>query len=152
MEAGFKLEYAANVIVVHQPDESRLRRSVWLQAARQRGQSKAYLLHHWEHVEIKGALLKRLWFALKLSMRRLLQPPAPLESEGLLPWERSYVHDLAFYKQYCVEQRRLRKYAKRGLEKLDAADCHHPSRPNEHSVIQRPKENRANNVASPTPP
>lgn len=150
VEAGFKLEYAANVIVVHQPDESRLRRSVWLQAARQRGQSKAYLLHHWEHGEIKGALLKRLWFALKLSVRRRLQPPAQLEAEGLLPWERSYVHDLAFYEQYCIERRRLRNYAKHGLEKLDALDCHYPSRPNEHGVIQRPKESRANGLASPT--
>jgi GT2 family glycosyltransferase len=120
IEAGFKVEYAERAIVVHQPDKSRLNRGAWLHAATQSGRSKAYQLHHWDHIEIKGAAKKWLWFLTKLKLRRMLQPPPPLSAEGCPPWEHSYVHDLAIYRQYCIERRRPRNYARRGLIKLGA--------------------------------
>jgi len=121
VEAGFKMEYAACAVVVHQPDKSRLARQAWLHAARLRAQSEAYVLHHWEHVEVKGAALKWLWLLTKLRLRSLLQPIPPLSSEGCPRWEWSHVYDLTFYRQYCIERRRPRNYARRGLEKLDVS-------------------------------
>jgi hypothetical protein len=104
--------------VVHQPDKSRLTRRAWLEAARLRARSEAYVLHHWKHGEIKGIALKWLWFLSKLRLRSLLQPPPPLNSEGCLRWEWSYVYNLTFYRHYSIERRRPRNYARRGLEKL----------------------------------
>jgi glycosyltransferase involved in cell wall biosynthesis len=117
MEAGFKIKYADNAIVVHCPDESRLLRGEWLKAARQRGRSKAYLLYHWEHAGIKFPKIKRLWLSLKLGVRRRLQPPPPLKSEGCPPWELSYVHHLALCEGFCIERMRRRNYSRRGLVK-----------------------------------
>jgi glycosyltransferase involved in cell wall biosynthesis len=121
VEAGFKMEYAGRAIVVHQPDKSRLARRAWLHAACLRARSEAYILHHWEHVEIKKAALRSLWFLTKLKLRSLLQPPPPLNSEGCPRWEWSHVYNLAFYRQYCIERRRPRNYARHGLEKLDVS-------------------------------
>jgi glycosyltransferase involved in cell wall biosynthesis len=127
VEAGFNLKYAGDVVVVHQPDESRLAHGAWLHAAQLRARSNAYLLHHWKHRKIKAAALKWLFCLLKLRLRRLLQPPPPLHSEGCPRWEWSYVHDLAFYWQYCIERRRPRNYARHGLEKFHTAGAAKPS-------------------------
>jgi hypothetical protein len=58
---------------------------------------------------------------MKLKLRRWFQPPPPLEAEGCPRWEWSYVREMAFYRQYCIERRRPRNYTKRGLEKLNVA-------------------------------
>lgn len=120
-EAGFKIEYAQRAVVAHHPDESRFTRGGWLNSARTRARSNAYLRHHWEHAEIKGAALKWMWLLMKLKARSLLQPLPPLSAEGCPRWEWSHVHDLTFYKHYCAERRRPRNYTKRGLVKLNTA-------------------------------
>jgi cellulose synthase/poly-beta-1,6-N-acetylglucosamine synthase-like glycosyltransferase len=119
MEAGFKIEYAGGAIAVHQPDKSRLTRGALLDAARQRARSNAYLLHHWRHGEIKFPRIRSLWLLMKLNLRRILQPPPPLDSEGCPRWEWSYVEQLAFYRQYRIERQRPRNYVRHGLKKLN---------------------------------
>jgi glucosyl-dolichyl phosphate glucuronosyltransferase len=113
IDAGFKIQYASKAVVVHQPDKLRLSRGGWLNAATQFGSSKAYLLHHWEHVEIRAARAKWLWLCLKLTLRRLVQRPPPLKSEGCPPWELSYVYNSAMLRRYCIERLRPRKYPNR---------------------------------------
>jgi glucosyl-dolichyl phosphate glucuronosyltransferase len=121
VESGFKMEYARRAVVIHQPDQSRLTRQAWLHAARLRAQSEAYISYHWEHSKIKAARVKYLWFLTKLSLRKMLQRLPPLNAEGCPRWEWSYTYDMAFYRQYCIEQRRPRNYARLGLEKLGPA-------------------------------
>ena len=117
-EAGFRMSLAQGAAVVHRPDPSRLLRRSWLVSARSHGRSIAYLLYHWKHEDIEAPFVKWMWMATKLWMRRLLQPPQSLDSEGCPPWELSYVWHLEMYRQFCVERRRPRNYARRGLTKL----------------------------------
>jgi GT2 family glycosyltransferase len=118
-EAGLRTEYAGNAVVVHHPDRSRLTRGAFHSGACQRARSNAYLLHHWKHGEVKFLLIKSLWLLLKLNLRRILQPPPSLDSEGCPRWEWSYVERLAFYRQYRIERRRSRNYTRHGLKKLN---------------------------------
>ena len=117
-EAGFKIALAPQAEVVHHPGESRLLRRAWLGSARSLGRSRAYIHYHWEHEDIQAPFLKWLWMEAKLRIRRQLQRPTPLDSEGCPAWELSYVRYLETYKQFCAERRRPRNYAKRGLTKL----------------------------------
>jgi glucosyl-dolichyl phosphate glucuronosyltransferase len=117
VESGFRLVYSASTSVVHQPEKSRLLRCAWLESARKLGRSRAYLRYHWLHSDLRLPRLQWLWLWMKLKVRRLLQPPQPLDAEGCPPWELSYVWHMEMYKQFCVERRRPRNYARRGLTK-----------------------------------
>ncbi|HEV2329069.1 MAG TPA: glycosyltransferase family 2 protein [Verrucomicrobiae bacterium] len=118
-EAGFEIKYAERAVVVHHPDESRLTRRALLNAARQRARSNAYVLHHWKHGAVKFSRTKSLWLLMKLGLRRIVQPPPPMDSEGCPRWEWSYVEQLAFYRQYRTERQRTRNYASHGLKRLN---------------------------------
>jgi glucosyl-dolichyl phosphate glucuronosyltransferase len=114
-EAGFKIAYAPEAVVVHHLDASRLQRRYWLDDARKRGRTQAYLRYHWEHDDLVAPRVKLRWFAAKLGLRRVLQPPPPPDAEGCPPWEMSYVFHLEMCRQFCRERRRARNYQKRGL-------------------------------------
>jgi glucosyl-dolichyl phosphate glucuronosyltransferase len=120
VEAGFKIKYAPNAVVVHRPDESRLRRYAWIDAARKKGHEEAYLRYHWKYEEIRAPYAGWLWYALKLRLRRILQQQPPLDSEGIAEWEMSYVHSMETCRQFSVERRRPRNYSRRGLVKRDS--------------------------------
>jgi glycosyltransferase involved in cell wall biosynthesis len=135
MEAGYKMEYARRAIVVHQPDKSRLTRGAWLHAAWLHAKCDAYVLHHWQHAKIRAAKIKLLWFQAKLKLRRLFQPPLPLEREGCLDWELSYVYHLALCEYFSIERRRPRNYSRRGLSKLSVLN-----RPADIPVVQTPRD------------
>ncbi len=116
-EAGFEIGYAPKARAIHQLDVSRLRRNHWLGDARKRGQTEAYIRYHWEHTEIRSPRLTRLLYFIKLHLRRGLQRPPRLESEGCPLWEISYVLNMAMCRQFCLERQRPRNYLQRGLTK-----------------------------------
>jgi hypothetical protein len=58
--------------------------------------------------------------AAKLRLRRILQPPVPMDAEGCAPWEMSYVLTIEQCRHFLKERRRPRNYSKRGLIRLDA--------------------------------
>jgi glucosyl-dolichyl phosphate glucuronosyltransferase len=120
VEAGFKIKYAPNAEVVHRPDELRLRRYAWIDAARKKGHEEAYLLYHWKYEEIRAPHMGWLWHALKLRLRRILQRQPPLQSEGIAAWEMSYVHNMETCRQFSIERRRPRNYSRRGLVKRNS--------------------------------
>lgn len=120
LEAGFKIKYAPKAMVIHRPDESRLRRRDWLNTARKKGHQEAYFLYHWEHDDIQAPRLKWLRYLLKLHLRRILQRPVPLDSEGVSAWEMNYVRYMETFRRFCRERRRPRNYARRGLNKRRA--------------------------------
>ena len=90
-EAGFKVAYVEQAKIVHDFDPLRLLRHQWLSAAKKRGQTDAYVLHHWEHGIIRFAFLKWLYNMTKLYLRRIVQRPCRLDEEGCQLWEMSYV-------------------------------------------------------------
>jgi hypothetical protein len=61
--------------------------------------------------------LRYCYAALRLRLRRLLQPPPPLAAEGISPWEMSYVCEMEKCRQFLIERTRPRNYSKRGLRK-----------------------------------
>jgi glycosyltransferase involved in cell wall biosynthesis len=117
LERGFKTKYARSAVAVHRVDESRLQRCAWLDTARKLGRVIAHIRYHWEHDDIRAPKVKWFWYMFKLHLRRLLQPPSSLESEGAFAWEISYVQSMEMCRQFCVERRRRRKYSRHGFEK-----------------------------------
>jgi glycosyltransferase involved in cell wall biosynthesis len=120
-EAGFRLRYIAEASVTHYPDPSRLQRRHCLASGRNYGASQAYVDYHWKHEKMSRPRWRHLYVALKLRLRRQLQPPGPLEAEGIAPWEMSYVAEMETCRQFVIESQRPRNYARRGLRKLEAA-------------------------------
>jgi glycosyltransferase involved in cell wall biosynthesis len=116
-EAGFRLRYIAEAVVVHHPDPTRLIRRHCLSSGRMYGAGMAYVLYHWQHDKVLFPRLSYCYVGLKRRLRLLLHPPSPLEAEGITPWELSYVGQMEKYRQFIVESRRPRNYTKRGLRK-----------------------------------
>jgi glucosyl-dolichyl phosphate glucuronosyltransferase len=114
-EAGFRIGEEPGALVTHHPDASRLSHSSWLSAARARGRTEAYVLYHWQHSDIKNPRLRRWWLGAKLAARRRV---SRLDQEGAALWEMSYVLHIEKSRQFEVERKRARNYAKRGLRKL----------------------------------
>jgi glycosyltransferase involved in cell wall biosynthesis len=117
VEAGFRLCFVPEASVIHRPDPARLTRSNWLAVGRKHGLSAAYVLHHWEHREISNPRLRSYRAGLKLLLRRMAQPPAPMGAEGIAPWEMSYVVEMEKCRQFIKERHRPRNYSKHGLRK-----------------------------------
>jgi len=117
-EAGYRLRKVSDAVIVHHFEPSRLRHSQWLADARKRGQTSAYLLHHWEHGEVKNPLMRAYLFAAKLRLRRMLKPPAPMDAEGCAPWEMSYVHTIEKCRHFIKERQRPRNYSCHGVQKI----------------------------------
>jgi glucosyl-dolichyl phosphate glucuronosyltransferase len=121
VEAGFTIKYAPKAVAVHRPDVSRLRRCDWIETARKKAREDAYIRYHWKYEDIRAPHVRWLWYALKLRLRRIFQRQPPLESEGIAGWEMSYVHSMETCRQFFVEQRRPRNYARHGLVKRATA-------------------------------
>ena len=109
--AGLSIGYEPRARVVHDPGLSRLHRRAWLSLAARNGRSQAYIRHHWFHENRVAPTARWFWLVLKLSVRRRLQPPPPLDEEGCPRWEISYVNSVEFWGQFRIECRRPRKYA-----------------------------------------
>jgi glucosyl-dolichyl phosphate glucuronosyltransferase len=124
VEAGFTIKYAPNAVAIHRPDVSRLRRCDWIDIARKKGREDAYIRYHWKYEDIRVPHAGWFWYALKLSLRRILQQQPSLQSEGIAAWEMSYVHSMETCRQFSVERRRLRNYSRRGLVKRDGLAIH----------------------------
>jgi cellulose synthase/poly-beta-1,6-N-acetylglucosamine synthase-like glycosyltransferase len=115
---GFRLKSVPEALVVHHPDSSRLLRSDWLNGARKRGCSSAYILHHWRHGQIEQPLVRYYYLSVKLLLRRILQPPPKPHEEGCPPWEMSYMAEMALCRQFIRERRRPRNYSRHGLKNI----------------------------------
>jgi GT2 family glycosyltransferase len=112
VEAGFRVRAVPEAVVTHDFEASRLQRREWLANARKRARASAYLAHHWFQRDIRNPHLQLARFALKLYLRRILQPPPPLSQEGRPDWEISYVFSLELCKAYLKERVRPRRYSK----------------------------------------
>ncbi|MDP3071616.1 MAG: glycosyltransferase family 2 protein [Opitutaceae bacterium] len=122
LAAGYRITGAAEAIVEHHFQPSRLKRQAFLEHAAKAGRSVAYLAWHWGHsprdpfVRFR-ALRKRI----KLALLRTLHPRDCTIEEGCAEWEFNAARTLAYFEQFAREQERPRAYAKHGLRKLAPA-------------------------------
>lgn len=129
-EAGFRFAEVGDATVEHHPSEDRLRRSAFLEAARERGRSTAYLRYHWLHWDEWDFTNRTAWYEIwrhpycvvvkrwaHLMLWRVLHIGAVLEQEGIRYYEFSLVNLLYQALQYLKERKRPRNYEKRGLVK-----------------------------------
>ena len=109
-QAGFCLAGAPDVQVEHHLDPERLLYQSWLTTARLKGWTRAYQLHHWFHQRIRFAWFKRFAFRAKLLLRRCWSRKRRSASEGIDPWELSYLEEIAKFDRYMRERRRPANY------------------------------------------
>jgi GT2 family glycosyltransferase len=117
-EAGFRLRFVPEASVIHYQNTSRFIYRYCLSERAKYGASQAYVLHHWQHQTLKAPWWRFYYMMLKLSVRRFVQTPPPPDSQGMPPWEASYLAEIAMHRQFLIERRRPRNYGKQGLIKV----------------------------------
>lgn len=121
-KAGMRILPVNNTYVVHHPDESRLLRSSWLAAAVRYGETRAFMIHHWEHDQFRYRVLKMAFLKIKLLARGLLVGKRDSGQEGCPAWEMSYRVELASLARFPREECRPRLYLKYGLQRLKSTE------------------------------
>lgn len=114
-KAGFRLIGLLDVVVEHHPDPERLLYRNWIKTAQLKGETRAYQRHHWFHHSIPFAYLKRTLVSGKLAIRRLISPQRNTDSEGIPPWELSYIEEIAMYTRFERERNLPRRYQRNGI-------------------------------------
>lgn len=122
-QAGFRLAGAPEAQVEHHLDPGRLTYQNWIKAARLKGRTRAYHLHHWFHEPVRLPRLRQWYLRAKLAVRRTCSHRPRPDEEGIAPWELSYVEDIATCAHYLAERRRPCHYALRGLRKLNRPEA-----------------------------
>jgi hypothetical protein len=105
------------VAVEHWFDEARLKHGSWIDAARKRGRTKAYLAHHWYHTSDGPVLPKLLIGSMRLWKWRAAHGNGGADAEGCAEEELWLERSVSYHKQLLVERRRPRAYALRGTVK-----------------------------------
>ena len=118
MACGLAPHLVPAAAVEHHFQPEKLLYRNWVRNAEAAGRSEAYLQHHWSHADFPGAQLRERYFQAKLAFRCRLQPGPRGDAEGIAPWELSYRVSLARWRQYRIERRRPRNYARLGSRKL----------------------------------
>ena len=113
--AGHHLVALPEVVVEHHFSAARLLYPAWLRAATLKGESRAYLDHHWHHRAHRRPGLRARWLETKLWTRRRCTPrPSPTD-EGITAWELSYVEEIAACRRFVRERQRPRHYPGPGI-------------------------------------
>jgi len=112
--AGFKIAFRPDTLVTHHFDAARLSREAWLRDAKVRGESSAYLIHHWHHSVISWPRLKILRKRLQLMLYRLCNRRGNGAAEAELA-ALQYIHMLRFLLKI---EGLARNYEREGLVKL----------------------------------
>lgn len=118
--AGFRVAArltSPSCVVEHHFDASRLARRCWLQDAVKRGRSAAYIFYHWEHKDSPNAARNLPRATARLWLGRLRNLPVLLEREGAPEWEILRLQEIAFYRQFLQESKKMRLYEPFGLVK-----------------------------------
>jgi glycosyltransferase involved in cell wall biosynthesis len=118
VESGSVIAGELGVTVDHHFEENRLLRVGFLESARKRGRTKAYMAYHWYHSQDRSPYFSCLKAAFRLAYWRMRKRRDCGQVEGCSLWEMYLVRDLHYHKQYLIERRRARNYEKLGLTKL----------------------------------
>ena len=99
----------SDAVVIHRFDEHHLSRKSWLQDARDRGRSVAYIDYHWRHTR-KGSLVKVLLSLTRYGLTWLLQPQWQMWKEGAHPTQLLRLTKLHYELQLWKMRNTPRKY------------------------------------------
>ena len=117
LAAGFKIHNSMNVCIEHHFEVSRLKRASWVCAAKQRGESLAYIGHHWEHWGCKLGRMRLLGAKARLAAWRARQTNL-IEEDGCSEAELGLIFQLAMIRAHLKESKRERNYERLGLIKV----------------------------------
>jgi hypothetical protein len=121
LEAGYKIKGALQIEVEHHFEPDRLRRTSFLESARKRGQTQAYLDYHWRHRSVESPRRKFALGQARLFYWRARRRKDCQQTEGCAQWELELFQRVHYFRRWLSEQRRLANYAPRGLVKRNGA-------------------------------
>jgi glycosyltransferase involved in cell wall biosynthesis len=113
-EAGFRI-LTAPPVVEHHFDPARLLYNSWKKRAKIEGRIGAYYGYHWYHGEVRFAGLRALYKTIQLAWLRFFRRAIPENQEGCDVQELQLIKHLEFFRGYSEEQKKPRKYERRGL-------------------------------------
>lgn len=117
LAAGFRIHDGLDVCVEHHFDPSRLGRETWVAGAGKRGESHAYMGHHWEHW--RGRFIRaRLWREQTRLARWRSRNPDRMGGEGCSEEELQLIYNCGVLRGHLRESARPRNYEHHGLVKL----------------------------------
>lgn len=122
--AGYKIIALGTAVVEHHFEPERLSRVSLLDAARKRGETKAYVTHHWEHRRVLAPAARMLQKRLEVTLWRRRHPQAAAAAEGLPTGELYNLEAFHFYRHYLRERLHPHFYAKNGLMKRPCLQEH----------------------------
>jgi hypothetical protein len=113
---GARICFAEKSVMEHHFSPDRLGRREMLLAAERTGRSHAYVMHHWEHLDVSYPLLRKWKMQLQLwSVQRRYQPNPDGVSEVPDVAELHFAQQMAMYDRYLIELGRPRRYGKKSL-------------------------------------
>ena len=115
--AGFNTVLEETAAVEHHFQPERLTRTSLLDAARKRGETMAYVAHHWEHRTIGFPAVRMAHKRLQVALWRQRHPRELAEAEGLMSGELYNLEAYHFYRHLLNERKKPRVYSKQGLVK-----------------------------------
>lgn len=122
LAAGYRIAGAADAVVEHHFQASRLKRKAFLEHAAKAGRSVAYIAWHWGHSPRDPRVKFRAWRKrVRLALERMVRRRDCAIDEGCAEWEFNAARTIAYFEQFALEQQRPRAYEKNGLRKLAPA-------------------------------
>jgi glycosyltransferase involved in cell wall biosynthesis len=119
LQAGYRCITApASATVEHHCAMDRLGRQAWLDSAKHRGRSRAYVAYHWRHENLSHSRAKLCKAHVWLACARVAHLLKGAPKEGIHMFEYQAVMRISFLKHFRSEQRRARNYARFGLVKI----------------------------------
>lgn len=123
IEAGYRITDCLATFVEHHLNPSRLKRESWLDAAKRRGESRAYVGHHWDHWGLRMGWLRVKQAEIRLNAWRASNREK-LKPEGCDEEELTLIYELAQLKWRLRESHSPRNYERRGLKRrLRSGEC-----------------------------
>jgi len=117
LAAGYRIHDAVDVCIEHHFEPSRLKRESWLSAAHRRGESLAYIGHHWNHWGCRWGRSRLLLASARLAAWRA-RHAREIQEEGCSEEEMNLVHHRGMIQRHLREHSLPRKYERHGLVKL----------------------------------
>jgi glucosyl-dolichyl phosphate glucuronosyltransferase len=112
-EMGFRIVIVPSV-VEHHLDASRLLYKYWQRRAWMEGHAEAFLAYHWFRRQVRFTALRGLYKKLQLSWYRFSRGRKCNDQEGCSAAELHLMKYVEFFRAYAEEQRKPRKYQRKG--------------------------------------